>query len=73
MEEIRKFIEEHVKKVKKLHKDAHFAYWDAAISGKKEDYDRYEKLQLEIEKIYHNKEDFGKVKEWSSQDIKDNC
>ncbi len=66
-----KFIEEQTEKIKPIQKQAQLAYWDAAISGKKEYYKKYEELQLELEKIFNNKEDFAKVKGFLKQKIED--
>lgn len=60
--ELKKFIVEHEKKIKPLHEQSALAYFEATITGSKELFDKYEKLQLEIEKIYSNKEDFSKLK-----------
>ncbi|MFQ6081854.1 MAG: M2 family metallopeptidase [Candidatus Aminicenantia bacterium] len=56
------FIQQHQEKVEPLLKETNLAYWNASITGKKEDYDRYEKLQLELVNIYSNKEDFAELK-----------
>jgi len=69
--EMQRFIEEHVKVIKPLYKKLTFASFDAKISGKKESYEEYEKIQLEFEKIYNNKEEFEKVKKWHDLEIKD--
>ena len=57
--EVKKFLEEQTEKIRPLNISTNLACWDAAISGKKEDYKRSEELQLELEKIFHNKEDHG--------------
>lgn len=62
------FLKEQGKKIKPLQKQLHLAYWDAALSGKKEDYNKLEKIQVEIEKIFNNKEDFEKIKEIMKED-----
>ncbi|GAB4333294.1 MAG: M2 family metallopeptidase [Calditrichia bacterium] len=61
-----KFIEQHVEKVKPLSRKANLAYFEATTSGKEDLYKQYEELQLELSKIYANKDDFEflkKVKE----------
>ncbi len=57
-----KFISAHVEKVKPLAIKAALANWDAANSGKAEDYDRYAGLELEVRRIYSNPEEFASVK-----------
>ena len=56
------FIEKLEDKLSELSRAAHLAYYDASISGKKEDYEKASKLQFEISKIFSNKEDFEKLK-----------
>ena len=61
--ELQTFINNHVEKVKPISKEVNLAYWDAAISGKEEDYDKVSELTLEIRRIYSNPEDFAMIKE----------
>ena len=56
------FIERHVKKVAPLQKKAKIASWDAAVSGKPEDYERNKKLVLKIRRIYSNPDEFAYLK-----------
>ena len=58
-----KFIEGHVKVIKPLAIEAGLANWEAANSGKPEDYDKFGALQLKIRQIYSNPEEFALVKE----------
>jgi len=60
--EFSKFVEKHVSVVKPLEKESNLAYWRAAITGSKEDFDRYSRLQLELEKVYTNRDDFEFIK-----------
>ncbi len=62
-QQLQSFINAHVDKIKPMAKQANLAYWDAAISGKPEDYDRVSKLTLEIRQIYSNPKEFGFLKE----------
>ena len=57
------FIDGHVKQVRPLIIKAGIANWDAANSGKSEDYDKFSALNLEIRQIYSNSEEFALVKE----------
>lgn len=60
--EFSKFVEKHVSVVKPLERESNLAYWHAAITGSKDDFDRYSRLQLDLEKVYTNKEDFEFIK-----------
>lgn len=61
-EELRGFIAQYEKTVKPLSKDAALAYFDATISGKEEDYQRAADLEVQLSKVYANKEDFALLK-----------
>jgi peptidyl-dipeptidase A len=56
------FITAHVAKVKPLAKEAHLAYWQAANTGKAEDYTRVSELEFEIRRIYSNPKEFALLK-----------
>jgi len=58
-----RFVEAHVAKVEPLTKEANLAYWDAATTGKEEDYKRFSELQLEISRLYNNPQDFAFIKD----------
>jgi peptidyl-dipeptidase A len=61
--QVEKFIKAHVEKIAPMEKAANLAYWDAAISGKPEDYNRVSKLTLEIRQVYSNPQEFAFLKE----------
>jgi len=70
--QLEKFIAAHVQKVEPMIKQANLASWDAAISGKAEDYDKVSKLTLEIRQVYSNPQEFATLKEMKqSQQVKD--
>jgi peptidyl-dipeptidase A len=56
---MQKFIAAHVEKTKPMDKETNLAWWDAAVSGKPEDYDKVSKLTLEIRQVYSNTEEFA--------------
>ncbi len=56
------FITEHVEKIKPMEKEANLAYWDAATSGKTEDYDKVSILTLELRQVYSDPCDFTSLK-----------
>ena len=61
--QLERFIEFHVAKVEPLTKEANLAYWDAATTGKAEDYDKFSELQLEISRLYSDHQDFAFIKD----------
>ncbi len=62
-QQLEQFIDIHVAKVEPLSTQANLAYWDASTTGKPEDYERVNKLQLEIRQIYNNPLEFAFLKE----------
>ncbi|NIW72604.1 peptidase M3 [candidate division KSB1 bacterium] len=56
------FVNAHVQKIKPMAKETNIAWWDAAVSGKSEDYDKVSKLTLEIRQVYSNPKDFAFLK-----------
>jgi len=60
--QLEKFITVRVEKIKPLEKQTNLAYWDAATSGKPEDYDKYSKLQLSLRQLYSDPCDFAFLK-----------
>lgn len=53
------FITAHVEKIMPLQKERNLAAWDAAITGKAEDYKKASDLTLKIRQIYSNPQDFA--------------
>ncbi len=60
--ELAQFIDEHVQKVKPLVEETNLAYWQAANSGKEEDYEKASELELKIRRIYSDTNDFAFLK-----------
>jgi len=56
------FIKSHIEVVKPLLIESNIAYWEAANSGKAEDYDKVSALELEVRQIYSNHEEYALVK-----------
>jgi peptidyl-dipeptidase A len=48
--------------VQPLTKESSLAYWNASISGKDEDWAKAEKLNIELTKVFSNKDDFAILK-----------
>ena len=57
--ELEGFIKAHVEKIKPLQKERNLAAWDAATTGKSEDYERASSLTLKIRRIYSNPREFA--------------
>ncbi len=60
--QLEKFIAAHVEKTKPLRKELNLAYWGASTTGDSEDYDRLNKLELEVCEIYRNPKEFAWLK-----------
>ncbi len=58
------FVKEYESKVSDLYKQASLAYFEASISGKEEDFKKTSDLQLKLNLIFTNKDDFKKLKEF---------
>lgn len=72
-QELKTFISRFESKAESAYKDYALAYFNATISGKKEDYDKSSELQLKYNMIYSNKEDFALLKRIKeSNSISDN-
>lgn len=65
------FINKHVAIVSKQYKDTCSSYFIATNSGKKEAYKIAGDMQLALEKIYTNKEDFQHIKMFGKDNIHD--
>jgi peptidyl-dipeptidase A len=61
--ELDKFITSHVEKIKPMAKEVSLASWEAAISGKPEDYDKVSELTLKIRQVYSNPQEFAFLKD----------
>ncbi len=62
------FIDAHVTQVRPLAKEAHLAYWQAAISGDEASYRRVGQLELKMRQIYSNSEDYTRLKALRASD-----
>jgi len=64
MTAIRSFLDAHVARIEPLSRDVNLAYWNATISGRPNDFERYAKLEVELQKVYTSAREFGDVKAW---------
>ncbi len=60
--ELKNFIGKHELQVRPLIKQTNLAYWTASLSGKNEDYEKAQELQIQLVKIYSDKNDFETLK-----------
>ena len=68
LNEFIKFLIEYENKIVDLSREASLAYFNASISGKEEDYKKASELQLQISKIFSNKNDFEKLKKFKTSE-----
>ncbi|MCP4256152.1 MAG: M2 family metallopeptidase [Planctomycetes bacterium] len=57
------FITAHVEKVKPMSKEVSLASWEAANSGKPEDYDKVSELTLKVRQVYSDPQEFAFLKD----------
>jgi len=70
--DLQQFIDNHVKLIAPLQKQAALAYYNATQYGKSEDYDRYADISLALSLIYSNKDDYNRLKDYKTRNqIKD--
>lgn len=55
-------INAHVAKVAPLSKAMNLAYWQSSITGKTEDYDKLNALQLSVNQVYSNSAEYAQLK-----------
>ncbi|MHC4757234.1 MAG: M2 family metallopeptidase [Planctomycetota bacterium] len=68
-EDLEVFVASHVAKVKPISKAGALAYWEAANSGKAEDYEKVKELDYKLREIYTNSEDFEFLKRMKASGI----
>lgn len=59
---LKDFIASYEAKVKPLYKQSAETYFNAAVSGKDEDFAKSAEIQIEFSKVYSNKDDFATLK-----------
>ena len=64
--ELQTFIDSLEVKVKPVEAGAALAYFDAAVTGKAEEYDKSSELNIQLSKIYADKASFAKLKEFKA-------
>jgi len=69
---LKNFIAIHVEKIKPLEKQVNLAWWEAAVTGDPNAYNRSSELTLQIRRIYSDAKDFAYLRELKdSRQIKD--
>ena len=63
-----RFINTHLEKVKPLMKEMNTSYWNASISGEKENFAKYTALEVEWRTIYSDTNDFAQLKKIKESD-----
>ncbi len=62
--EFTEFLKSYEEKIIPLYKESNLAYFEATTTGKEELYKKWENLEIQISKIYANKDDFAKLKKF---------
>ena len=62
--DLSQFLAAHTEVIQPLSRETNLAYWTASISGKQSDFDRFTTLQLKIQNIYADTDDFEKIRKW---------
>ena len=60
--QLKAFISKHIAQIQPLHREAALAYWQAAVTGESEHYDRFSALELKIRRIYSDRDEFALLK-----------
>ncbi|MFQ5651865.1 MAG: M2 family metallopeptidase [bacterium] len=68
-QEFQQFLSKFESKVIPLSRQQGLAYFQATISGKDEDYKRSAELEIELDKIYANKDDFARLKSFKESNL----
>ena len=59
------FLVEHVRRVEPLFRDVNLAMWESSTSGSDEAGERMARLQAEIMRVYANREEYERLREWA--------
>lgn len=70
-EEYFNFLTKYYQKIKPLYKETNLAYFNATVTGNKEEYKNWEDKTLALTKIYTNKEEFELLKKVRAANILD--
>ncbi len=59
-----KFLDRHVAIVEPLYKAVNLSYWNAAVGGKKSDYEKVAQFELKLRQVYADPRDFETIKKF---------
>ena len=62
--EFARFLDSHLERVKPLLREVNLAYWNATISGALADVERSAQLQIELQRVYADRDDFDRICGW---------
>jgi peptidyl-dipeptidase A len=62
--DFRTFLADHLRVAEPLVRDVNVAYWNASVSGRSQDFARSAELQVQLQRIYSNREDFERIARW---------
>jgi len=62
--EFARFLDSHLEHVEPLLRKVNLAYWNATISGALADVERSAQLQIELQRVYADRDDFDKIRGW---------
>jgi peptidyl-dipeptidase A len=65
---LQSFIDAHVLTVEPLLKTRNLAEWNASVTGEKRYYDAQSETEMQIKRVYSNRNDFANLKEWKSSE-----
>jgi hypothetical protein len=66
MDDFRTFAADHLARIEALWREVNLAYWTATISGPSRDFERYATLEVELQTVYTDREDFRRLSRWPS-------
>jgi hypothetical protein len=58
VKQVRQFVNEREKRISDLSENLNRRYWEASLSGEKEDYEGYANEEIKLKELLSNKEDF---------------
>lgn len=70
--ELQRFLQDFEKRASSIYAKSSIASYDASISGKAEDYQKSERLQLELKKLYSDPKLFSQIKAFRAAKTKQN-
>lgn len=61
---LRQFITDCVNRLEPIALESNLAYWKASTTGREEDYEQYNQLQLKIHTLYNDRKSFAFLRDW---------